>query len=454
MKGKKKTQTIKINQNMLMIAVICIIAFIGLIIIFSKITNSNNKKMYIFDNNRLISIYQKGLYGFINRKGEVIVKPQYDYIMSDSGKYIVVEKDGKYYIIDNNGNIKLESKTSITYNADFDVYVADSKLLNNNLRQLSPKKINVVHSGYGLYKFISEDGETAGVMDVTGKIIYRQKIEKGDNLYIYIGDKREDQEEIYCVITPDDKAYQIINCKTGKIIEKYTQDLISAAGNNIFYIKDIGNDEIKTIFIRDNKVELELKGTTNVRYYENGYIEYQENDTVKYYNLKTKKTLDKEPNDLISADNRTEWEKLTGYKKISCTRQYGIVSDEKIILPCEYDKITYLPNKLYEYLKLNGKNYIIATKDKVTYLINLNNQKKVKEFTTDSTINTTQNSPFIYYYDSDNKIVVYNLNNNKEETYEAESLDVAGNYFKLHKDKKLIYYNSNFEKIYETDDEK
>ena len=454
-KGKGKTQKLKINNNFIIAVGVGLLLLIIIIFLFSKLGNSKKvSNKYIFDNNRLISIYKNGLYGFINKNGKEIVKPEYDYIMSDSGKYIVVEKDGVYYILDNNGNIKLESKTSISYNVDHDVYVADNKLYNSNLKILSPRKLNVVHSGYGYYRFISEDGETAGVMSSEGKVIYRQKIKKGDSFYIYIGDQSEDEEELYCVVSPDNKAYQIINCNTGKIVLDYTTDLISPAGNNLFYIGVVGKEEVKTIFVKNNKVALEVEKSTNVRYYLSGYIEYQEDDKVKYYNVKTKKTLDKTPNDLITNDTRTEWEKKSGYTKMSCSRQYGIVDNNNVVLPCEYDKISYLPTKLYEYLESIGKKYVLATKDKTTQLVNLSNKNVVKTFETESTINSNSNSPFIYYFEGDNKFVLFNLINNREETYEADSIDVYGNYFRLHKDKKIIYYNLNLEKIYEIDDEK
>lgn len=455
MKGKKKEQKLKINNNLIYIIGGIILLLLIVIFLFSRggSTKKGSNK-YIFDSNRLISIYKDGLYGFINKNGKEIVKPEYDYIMSDSGKYIVVEKNGTYYILDNNGKVKLESKTSISYNVDHDVYVADNKLYNSSLKVLSPRKLNVVHSGYGYFRFISEDGETAGVLNSEGKVVYRQKIEKGDSFYIYIGDQADDEEELYCVVSPDNKAYQIINCNSGKVVLEYTTDLVSPAGNNIFYIGVAGKEQVKTVYVRNNKIVLEAKDTTNVRYYTTGYIEYQDGEQIKYYNIKTKKTTEKAPNDLISNDSRTEWEKASGYTKMACTRQYGIVDNNNVVIPCEYDKITYLPTKLYEYLASIGKKYVFATKDKATQLINLGNRKVVKTFETESTINSHSNSPFIYYFEGENTFVVYNLINNKEETYEAESIEVYGNYFKLHKDKKITYYNLNLDKIYETDDEK
>ncbi len=455
MKSKKK-QTINIKNiwKIYKLPIIIILVVLLLIFIISQGLKSTNTKhdpsKYIFDQSKLITIYDQGLYGFITASGKVVAKPKYDYVIDTYGKYAIAEKNGAYYMLDNTGKEKLESKSSITYDSANDLYVADSKLYNSKLNAISPKKLNVVNAGHGFYRFIAEDKKSAGVLNSKGKVVYTRKIDEGSLFYIYVGDVDENQEDIYCSVSVDNQYYSIINCNTGKEIVKMSGSIISTMGNNLFYIQESSDKPIRTVYIKNDKIVFDKTKIDNINYYVAGYIEYEENDQYLYYDIKKNKTLKERPESLYNTISLSEWEDKTGNKKISCTKEYGIISNKKVVLPCEYDKITFLPYQLYKYISSKGKNYTLVQQNDKTKVVNLDNRKVVHTFDTLATINMLSSSPIIYYYDDDNKLVLYNLLTNKEKTFDAETVDVYGNHFKLHKGKTTTYYNLKFQKIYET----
>ena len=120
MKTKRK-QTINIKNiwKKYKLPIIVILVLLLLIIIVSKGLSSNKKikdvSKYTFDSDKLITITEKGLYGFINPNGKVVVKPQYDYIIDNTGKYVVVGKNGSYYILDNSGSGPITAKKGEFY---------------------------------------------------------------------------------------------------------------------------------------------------------------------------------------------------------------------------------------------------------------------------------------------------------------------------------------------------
>ena len=449
MKVNFKKGKIKLSNNMkILIAILVVLFLVVLFALGAKQKQSSKKGFYTFDENKLVTIYENGKYGFINQKGKVVTKPEYSYVVDTSGKYAIVEKDNVYYLLDQNGKQKLESKTVITYDQDNDLYVANSTLYNSNLNAISPKGLNVVSAGHGYYKFTSEKDNNVGIINNKGKVVYKQKIDSGNYLYTYIGDTDDSLKETYCVVSDNNTYFAIINCDTGKVVKDYSESVISPNGNNIFYI-ETSDKAVSTVYIQNNKIALESKDGTQLTYYQNGYIQYQKDNKSMYYNTKTKKSQEEMPLELTFISKTSEWEQKTGNLKISCTKNYGIISEDKVIVPCVYDKLVTLPYRLYEYLSKQGKDYIIAVENEKTYIINMKNNKEVHKFDTNSTLTVQQTSPFVYYFKETGKAVVYNINTNKEKSLDADSIDTFGNYFRVHKDNKITYYNLKLEKIYE-----
>ena len=122
----------------------------------------------------------------------------------------------------------------------------------------------------------------------------------------------------------------------------------------------------------------------------------------------------------------------------------------KMVIPCKYSNISTFQEPLNTYLKTKNKNYIIATTDDKTQLINLKNKKVVKEFNTTRLVDKYE-GPFVCYYQNDD-VVIYNILTKKEIKIKDATINLVGsNYIStITTSGKLNYYNSNLKLIYST----
>ena len=122
----------------------------------------------------------------------------------------------------------------------------------------------------------------------------------------------------------------------------------------------------------------------------------------------------------------------------------------RMVIPCKYRNISTFQEPLNTYLKTKNKNYIIATTDDKTQLINLKNQKVVEEFNTTRLVDKYE-GPFVYYYQNDD-VVIYNILTKKEIKIKDATINLVGsNYISaITTSGKLNYYNSNLKLIYST----
>ena len=121
-----------------------------------------------------------------------------------------------------------------------------------------------------------------------------------------------------------------------------------------------------------------------------------------------------------------------------------------MVIPCKYSNISTFQEPLNTYLKTKNKNYIIATTDDKTQLINLKNKKVVKEFNTTRLVDKYE-GPFVCYYQNDD-VVIYNILTKKEIKIKDATINLVGsNYIStITTSGKLNYYNSNLKLIYST----
>ena len=391
-KNKANKKKLQLNLNTNTIAIICgaVVVLLLLILLPSSIIKKDNSKLnkiiqYSLEKDRLITISKNGLYGFLDYKGNEVVKPEYNYVIDYSGKYAIASKDSKYYLIDGKGKVVKESKKAIQYDEVNDNYVVDGRLYNNKLKAISNKTDTIYSVGYGYYRYETADGKKTGIMNTKGKKVYSEKKNEDGRIMVYINDVNENNKNVYCAVTPDNALFTIINCDTGKTIVKYDANTILANGDNIFQIQT--KDGHRNIFIKNDKIVLETKNAPRMIFVNKGYIVYKETEEgeYKYFDVKTNKITKEEPFgfDQIS---KTDFEEATGISRINSNGKYGLIKDDKVIVPCEYDKITFFSNDLYNNLAKQGKHYVIARGNKSTYLYDLKTHKRVKEFKTTDTI--------------------------------------------------------------------
>ena len=81
-----------------------------------------------------IIFMQGGKCGIMKTTGEVVISPQYDDLKEAKSGILIASKDGKYGIIDIEKNIKVDFKYAIiNYNEKADIYIAEDAEFNNDI---------------------------------------------------------------------------------------------------------------------------------------------------------------------------------------------------------------------------------------------------------------------------------------------------------------------------------
>lgn len=427
----------------------------------------------IFNPEQLIKVKKDDKFGFIDTEGNVKISTKYEYATDFKGKYAVVrsevETDGLtktvYQIIDNKGKVQKEAKTKIEYIEENDSWIIDEELYNNKMKKISPEGVRVDHKEDKYYLWVNSKENTGGLMNEKGKQIYTYNFKSGEtSIYVTIPSIDESQKERYCVVNVERK-YGVINCDTGVVVREMAEERISSNTDNIFTVKDSSYDFKEKFYVQNDKV---MYSTTNEEmsvYYYPGYLSLRDGtvtdwrDRYSYFDLKTGEVVKEQPSSTDEDDKEDEedlnsWEKETNNKYFTCSDGYGLMNNDVITLPCQWDSLEYLDLDLYKYLKANKKDYIYGKNDGKWYLIDLAQKKAIVEFNT-SYLTKREQTTFIYYTDdaSDTR-KVYNLLSNKSLSIDKDkTLTVNSNYITV-KDTEansLKYYNTDLKMIYEGD---
>lgn len=463
------------SKTAIIVGIIAILAVIGAIIGFVFLMPKSEEKKEaelindMFNPNKLIKVKKGDKYGYINSKGKMVLDAKYDTATDFHGNYAVVraqtEIEGMqttaYQIIDTRGKVKKQASISIEYLEDSQMWLIDQELYNSSMKKISPEGVRVSEADEGYFVWVNSTENTGGIMNEKGKITYTYKFQSGET-YINIepSDVDESLKEVYCRVNVENNKYAVVNCDTGVVAQDFVTSYISVDSDNIFEIsKENSYTTEKTIYIQGDKVVWQTNDSSNVNVsYYPGYLyvrdyskQYNEG-RYTYFHLDTLETKNERPVNTTEEDEELdEWEELTNNKSFSCTTGYGLISDETVTLPCEWESLKYVEINLYKYLKENNKDYIYGKKDNKWYLIDLSTKKAIIEFNT-SYIYQEEETTFMYYTDKDtNEKKVYNILTGK-------SLNVpSGNYLssysnyvtvKDNTNKTLKYYNTDLELIY------
>lgn len=469
---QKNTGNSKIAIIVAIVAVIVVVAAIlGIVFLMPSSEEKQEKEAInnMFNPDKLIKIKSDDKYGYINSKGKLVIKAQYENASDFYGDYAVVlapsVKDETettvYQIIDQKGKVKKEALISIEYLEETGMWIIDNELYNGSLKKVSPTNIKVEEADEGYFIWVDSKENTGGIMNIEGKLTYEYKFQSGEN-YISIEPSETDEslKENYCRVNVNNDKYAIVNCDTGVVVQDFTEKYISVEENNIFEINKINtySDE-SIIYIQDDKIAYKSDDPSNisVSYYP-GFLqikdyskEYDEG-RYSYLHLDTLELKDKEPEGVSNDTNElNEWEKLTGINIITQNYKYGLSNEETIVLSPEWDVFEFIDVNLYKFLKNDKKDYIYAKKDDNWYLIDLSTKKTINEFKT-TTIYQTKGTTFMHYTDRDTKDKkVFNILTGKTLNVSSENdLDTYSNYVTIKdtKNKTLKYYNTELELIY------
>ena len=470
----------KSNAPLIIIgALVAVAAIIVCVVLLFNMNPSEEKQEKdkidaIFNPEQLIKVKKDDKYGYIDTNGNVKIDAKYEYATDFQGKYAVVraevEKDGLtktvYQIIDHKGNVKKEAKLKIEYIEENDSWIIDEELYNNKMKKISPEGVRVDHKEDNYYLWVNSKENTGGLMNEKGKQIYTYNFKSGEtSIYVTIPSIDETQKERYCVVNVD-KKYGVINCDTGTVVREMAEERISSNTDNIFTVKDSSYDFKEKFYVQNDKI---MYSTTNEEmsvYYYPGYLSLRDgtvtnwSERYSYFDLKTGEVVKEQPSasdeddDDEDEDDLNSWEKETKNKYFTCSDGYGLMNNDVVTLPCEWDSLEYLDLDLYKYLKSNKKDYIYGKKDGKWYLVDLAQKKAIVEFNA-SYITKKEQTTFIYYTDSASDTrKIYNLLSNKSLTIDKDkTLTVNSNYITVKdtESNSLKYYNTDLKMIYEGD---
>ncbi|GEM_PF-1940885 len=458
--------------------IIGIIAFVAIALIvlgfifIPKLFKSKESALAneIFSEKTLIAVKQGDKYGYIDLNGKMVIQPTFTNASDFQGEYAVAkiktDNSNKNVIINRKGEVLIEadSDKSISYDAENKLWIVGKQLYDDKLNKLLKDGEEIFTKDDGYYLVI-ESGREYGkpakhaFYNKAGKRVYEFNSTAS---YFDVTDYGEELGQTYVILSTGENTYDIINADTGKVvIQNLESD--SAWGDEYteFCLYD-GNRCAKSILVWNDKVVKEYNYDTELVHWgdwETGYFHiYSNNDSAidEYFSLKTGQLSDdtpdtsKNPSDKETPD-LSEWELATGNTIMTCSAGYGLMFEKSQTVPCEYRKIQLPDMMTYEYLKSNGKNYVIGNKSEKSYLLQANNGKVVTEFNAPSLEFETLSS-FIGTSESGNggsTYHVYNLVTGKSSDIAGTDISYYPMYFKVDKaDGSTEYYNKNLQLFY------
>lgn len=480
----QSTPTKKENKKIILL-ILSIVAIIGIVMFgwfrFFGNNNATADLNAIFDPNKPIIVKNNGKYGYITSEGETMIEPQYKEAYDFHGDYAVVWVDNPdtnaynkqiYQIIDKKGNVKLTSNNyfSPKYYSTYDVWIIDGVLYDSKLNKVLSEGITVKYINYGYFEYIDSVKKESGIITYKGKKIFTIP---GTSVSVDISKNNYDETELYADVSTyiEPKKRIVISLKTGDILftaEDAESYYIKAEENGIFYyynheLED-GYKNKKYLFFINNKLAYQTTEVVNeveVYNYQNQILEidygYDYESLGKsqrryYYDVKHKKMLEKSPSTTDLKLDSTE--RIYGFKKYSSSEKYGLMSGEKVIVPCKYDDIKYLDINIFNYMKSKGKELVLLKEDKNIFLYNLKNSKTITAFNS-GYIDDYDDSTFIKFrsYEKDEyttkSYTIYNMLSDKSMNFDKNNnILIESNYITVEKDGKKTYYNTNFKQIY------
>lgn len=471
-----------LNNKKILIPIIAVAAVVLLVVGFLVIKNlgggAGSEKAAVktlLDPKKPVLVEKSGKYGYVSHKGKVLIEPKYSEATEFYGKYAIVkvddaEYDYTYQIINQKGKEQLKEAVigQPTYDPEYGTWIIDYRLYNSNLKPITKEGISVFEMSAGYYTYSNYDQERSGIMNAKGKSLWDWK---HSSFYGDLSESMYDEKDLYVAVKSyDDETEVIVSLKKGKIVyelENYKRDNIHAESNGIFTIKDEDSYDTKTwLYFKDGKLKYETSDSKieDIEVYDDekqilelyyGYNDDYERE-YKYYDVKAKEFVtDVEDKDDYDEDEDLDLIELTyGFKPFESSDKYGIMSEDKILVPSKYDDVEFISYAPFLYMKeFKNKELVLFEKDDKMILYDVKKNKEINTFDA-SSATTYEASSFIKlskYEDYDLEgYIVYNLITGEMKEYDEDAeLEFGSNFYKEKNGSKDIYYNTDMEQIYE-----
>lgn len=476
------------NKNKLLVVILillCVAIGVGAFIYFkgknTKVDGDVDLSS-IYDPDKPIIIKKDGKYGYIKADGSMMIEPTYESASDFMGDYAVVEVDNPnstssykdtYQIIDKKGNIKItyEGYSEPEYITEYGIWIIEDILYDSKLNKLLEDGIRVDYIDKGYLEYEDTTKHEAGIITYKGKKIFSVP---EDSIFVDICKNEYTNDDLYALVKiyGDVEKEVVISLNTGDVLftsedaDKYN---LMREENGLFYYYNSEDTEgytnRKYLFFANNALAFQTTDTVydvEVYDYKNlileidydyDYSKLGKSSRFVYYDVKNQKVLETQPTRPSTTDDIME---LTyGYKVFSSSYKSGLMLDDKIILPAEYDDIDFINESLFQYIKSKkNQELVLVEKDKKTSLINLKDKKELMAF--DSTyVYEASNSTFleasIYDKDTYKRIgyQIYNVLTGASITTEKDdNVSVKSNYITIKRENKTTYYNTKLEEIY------
>lgn len=349
-KGKRYDGDQKLNiKKVIVVAIVIILIVIAIVSIIklpkSSSSKSNDKRTIT---NSYISVYSNGKWGVINSKGDIIIEPTYDEMITipDPTKEIFicqknVDLNNKTFTskaIDDKQNTLFTSydEVEVLQNvlSDGSIYYQTNTLkvkkgdlyglINFKGKELLPCEYTSIEPLQNVKNsFITVKDKLKGLVDDSGNIII-------ENKYADIQSLTDKYEDGY-VVKNDSSKYGLINYNKKQILECKYSDISHVTGSNIYIVKE--DDKIEAV---NNKGEVILTDSFDkVESIENSDLVIKKDNKFGLIDSTGKELIAPEYQDLKYAFDDNYIAKKDD--------KYGIISkDATEKVQFKYDKITYL----------------------------------------------------------------------------------------------------------------
>ena len=401
-RGRRYSGEKKLNLKKVFAVIITIIVIIMFVVGIKKLLSTDKKEK--ISNESYYASFEDNKYGVINSKGENVIEPSYQELITIPNK----NKDVFLCVYDvdyTNNTYKtkaLNSKNEEIYSQYENIEAIENYDTNNNVSYNS----NVLKV---------QKNNKYGLINLEGKEILPCEY---DEISAIIGNENSIKvSKDGKVGVVDNNGKKVIDIKY-KNIEKLSDDYKNG------YIVENDNNLYGTVDCANNTI-LESKYTEIKPVYENGMYIVK---GTKGYNV-----VDKTGNIIT----KKEYEDITDIKNsqiiVAENKKYGLIntSGEQII-PCNYDELKFI----------NNENFIVKQNNKYGIIDASNKNVLENKY---NTINYIKNADIIEASEDGINSDILNNKLEKELTGIISEINVEKGYFKIRIENEYKYYNFKFE---------